>query len=270
MKRVIPTFFLIVYSALLIKVMVYKDLPTFKIGQLMINLGGTNGGHPPNFIPLNTIIPYLFSEQGFLIAGVNLLGNVALLVPVGLLIPLVFKNITWKKSLILAIFTGLSIEVMQVVTNLGIFDVDDIILNALGVMAGYWACILAAEWIRSKKYKNIAIAAIVLIVAIATSLYILYPKGQSVVSPADRVSSQGEDPCGKTRGTGQIVNIASSSITIKRNDDSLQKIDLTAKTSFRTSEGAVSKSELRENDRVTVVVDDSETAATVLVCGVSN
>jgi glycopeptide antibiotics resistance protein len=153
MKRVIPTIFLVAYSAVLIKVMVYKDLPTIRVGHLMLRLGGTNGGHPPNFIPFNTIAPYLFSEQGFLIAGVNLLGNVALLVPIGLLAPLVFGGITWKKSLIVGVISGLSIEIMQVVTNLGIFDVDDIILNALGVMIGYWMFILIAEWVGSKSTK---------------------------------------------------------------------------------------------------------------------
>jgi len=45
---------------------------------------------------------------------------------------------TWQKSLILAIATGLAMETMEVVFRVGIFDVDDIILNALGVMMGYW------------------------------------------------------------------------------------------------------------------------------------
>lgn len=268
MKRLTPAFILIAYSAVLVKVMVFKDMPTIKIGQLMFNFGGTNGGHPANFVPFKTIVPYLFGDQGLIIAGVNLAGNVALLVPIGLLAPLVFRNSTWKKALVLSVTTGLTIEIMQAVLRLGIFDIDDIILNALGVMVGYWTFAILAKWIRSRNYKNIGIAGGIVIVAMAAGLYALYPKGQPVVSPADRAASQNGNLCGSTRGTGQIVNIGNSSIAIERNDGRLQTINLTDGTTFKTSDGTASKADLQKGDRVTVVIDDSETASTVLVCGI--
>lgn len=149
MKRFVAASVLALYSALLIKVLVFKDLPTIHIGRLMFRFGGsTEGGHPTNFVPFMTIVPYLFGEQGFIIAGVNLAGNIALLVPVGLLAPLVFKNLTWQKALVLATAAGLTLEIMQAVLQIGIFDIDDVILNALGVMAGYWAFVLIAKWMR--------------------------------------------------------------------------------------------------------------------------
>lgn len=181
---------LIAYSALLIKVMVFKDMPTIRIGQLRFNFGGADGDHPANFIPFNTIVPYLFGDQGLVIAGVNLLGNIALLVPIGLLAPLIFRKMTWKKSLTLSVAAGLIIEIMQAVLRLGIFDIDDIILNALGVMTGYWAFVILAKWFDSRKYKRIAIATIIIIFSAAAALYALYPKGQPVVNPADRTRQQ--------------------------------------------------------------------------------
>jgi len=39
--------------------------------------------------------------------------------------------------LVLGVVTGLSFEVMEVVFRVGIFDVDDVILNAIGVTLGY-------------------------------------------------------------------------------------------------------------------------------------
>lgn len=45
---------------------------------------------------------------------------------------------TWQKSLILAAAVGLSMEGLEVVFRVGIFDIDDVILNAFGVMIGYW------------------------------------------------------------------------------------------------------------------------------------
>jgi glycopeptide antibiotics resistance protein len=268
MKRFAASLFFAIYSALLIKIMVFKDLPTIQIGQLMLNYGGTNGGYPPNFIPFGTIIPYLFGNQGFFIAGVNLLGNIALLVPLGLVVPLVFTRITWKGSLVIAVLAGLSIEVLQAITNLGIFDVDDVLLNALGVMVGYWAFNVLTKWIRTKNYKNMAITATFLALIAAGGLYILYPK-QPLADVANRASSQNGDLCGGTNGTGQITSIDGDTFTIRRGDNSLQTIDLTSKTTYKTSKGAATKADLQTGDRVTVVVDDTETAATVLVCGVS-
>ena len=150
-KRLLSTFLLIAYSAILIKVMVFKDLPTIRIGQLMLNFAGTESGHPANFVPFKTILPYLFGYKGLIIAGINLVGNVVLLVPIGFLVMLVYPNMTWKKSVALAVAAGLAIEVMQTVLRVGIFDIDDVILNALGVMIGYGAFVILAKWVREIK-----------------------------------------------------------------------------------------------------------------------
>jgi len=153
-KRLLAGIVLIAYYALLIKVMVFKDLPTIRIGRLMFNFGGTDRG-AANFIPFKTIVPYLFGNQGLVIGGVNLLGNVALLVPVGFLAVLVCRNFTWRKALLLSVAAGLSIETLQALLHLGIFDVDDIMLNALGVLVGFWIFVIFAKWIRAKNYKKV-------------------------------------------------------------------------------------------------------------------
>src|SRR6185312_7134589 len=95
-KPVISAFVLIAYCAILIKVMVFKDIPTIRVGALMLNFAGTNAGQAPNFVPFKTIVPYLLGYKGWIIAGVNLVGNIALLVPLGLLAPFVYRRMTWK------------------------------------------------------------------------------------------------------------------------------------------------------------------------------
>lgn len=143
-KRLVPALLLAAYSALLVKVMVFKDIPTIRLGHLMLNFGGTESGYPPNFVPFKTIYPYLLGDKGWIIAGINLAGNVGLLVPVGFLLPFVFQNLTWKGSLAAAVASGLLIEIAQAILRIGIFDIDDVILNALGVMVGYGiVCVLA-------------------------------------------------------------------------------------------------------------------------------
>ncbi|HEX2910984.1 MAG TPA: VanZ family protein [Chloroflexia bacterium] len=187
--RLISTFILIIYCAILIKIMVFKDVPTIRIGSLILKFGGTDAGGPANFLPFKTILPYLLGDKGWLIAGINLVGNIALLVPVGFLAPLVYPNMTWKQTLALAVAPGLAIEGMQTVLRVGIFDIDDVILNALGVMIGYWAFAILVKWIRSRKYKNIIITGIIVIAAAAAAFYAVYPKGPHPANSGVRAGS---------------------------------------------------------------------------------
>jgi glycopeptide antibiotics resistance protein len=152
-KRLISTFILIIYSATLIKIMVFKDMPLIRIGSLMFKFGGTQEG-PANLVPFKTILPYLLGEKGLLIAFINLVGNIVLLVPIGFLVPFVHRNMTWKKTLVLAVAAGFVIEGMQAVLRVGIFDIDDVILNGLGVVVGYWSFRILAKWVHSRKSES--------------------------------------------------------------------------------------------------------------------
>jgi glycopeptide antibiotics resistance protein len=127
---------LIVYCAVLIKFVVFKAIPTIHIGHLRFRLAGPHTG-PGNFVPFKTIGPQLIGRKNRLIDIVNLIGNIIPFMPIGLLAPLVFRSISWRRALVLGAVTGLTVEVMEAVFRVGIFDIDDVILNALGVMFGY-------------------------------------------------------------------------------------------------------------------------------------
>ncbi|MDG4655343.1 VanZ family protein [Ectobacillus antri] len=97
-----------------------------------------------NLIPFETIGTYLtnFHHYNFNTWFYNTFGNVLLFMPLGILLPLIFTKIGGIKQLILASFIGiLTIEFVQYFTLLGVFDIDDIILNLLGVVLGF--CILS-------------------------------------------------------------------------------------------------------------------------------
>jgi glycopeptide antibiotics resistance protein len=284
-KRIVSIIVLLAYIALLIKVMVFKDIPAIKIGQIMLNFGGTDAGHGPNFIPFATIGPYLLGYKGWIIAGINLIGNIALLVPLGFFLPLVLPRITWKQSLIFAAASGLVIETLQTILHVGIFDIDDVILNALGFMLGYFAFRVLTKWLRERKYIQIVIATVLVLAAGAAMVSAVYPWGQPVVNPgvgaggdqADRFgdTQAGEVPqigdlCGGTGGNGQIVSVSSSSFTMKRNDGAAQTVNLSGHAMIKTSAGPASVSDLKAGERVTLVggpeADGSFTADAVFVC----
>jgi glycopeptide antibiotics resistance protein len=137
-KRLIPAFVLAAYSAVVVRILVFK-IGHLQIGPLRFRFAAEAG--EANLLPFNTILPYLRGEPNWLIAILNLAGNIGLLAPVGFLVPFVYRNMNWGKSLVLAIGVGVAIEGAQTVL-IGIFDIDDVILNALGVMIGYWAFVI--------------------------------------------------------------------------------------------------------------------------------
>jgi glycopeptide antibiotics resistance protein len=70
-------------------------------------------------------------------AGVNLIGNVVLLIPVGFLAGFIHPRMTWLQSMFVGLVLSSAIEAVQGVFRLGIVDVDDVILNTLGVLVGH-------------------------------------------------------------------------------------------------------------------------------------
>lgn len=288
-KRLFWTVVLIAYCAILVKVMVFKDIPLIRVGSLMLNFSGTHAGNP-NFLPFKTILPYLLGEKGLIIAGINLIGNIILLVPIGFIIPFVYKNITWKKTLALAVASGLAIEGLQVLLHVGIFDIDDVILNGIGVVAGYWAFLVFARLMGSKKSgKIIIVACIVLLTSIAIFLGVFVyqhhrlPIGFGPVPENSRlphfdhtenVLPPSGDLCNGTGGIGQIISTGNNFVTIKRKDGVIQTIRITDQTKIKTSAGDASTSDLKIGDRLALVVDADRdgamVATTILVCRAQN
>jgi glycopeptide antibiotics resistance protein len=135
-RRWIAACALIAYGALLIRLVVFKAIPVLQIGHIRLKFNHRHTG-PSNLILFKTIWPSLSGGENHLITMVNLVGNIVPFMPVGFLALVIYPRMTWQKSLALAIAVGLAMEVMELVFRVGIFDVDDIILNAFGVMLGY-------------------------------------------------------------------------------------------------------------------------------------
>jgi glycopeptide antibiotics resistance protein len=179
-KRLIIALVLIGYSALLIKVVVFKGRMTLpdwarpereertEDGRPGRGGGASRGGGAAegrggrgrgpassalpdprlstsrfaplhaNFVPFKTILPQLRGRPRWSSAIINLVGNTVLFVPVGALALLVFRKMTWQQALVLAVAMGVTMEVLEGVFRVGIVDVDDVILNAAGVMSGFY------------------------------------------------------------------------------------------------------------------------------------
>lgn len=93
-----------------------------------------------NLVLLKEIRRFIeYREQiGFVDFFVNIIGNVLAFAPFGFLLPLMDKK--YRKAIIvilLSMLFSLCVEVVQLLLKVGIFDVDDILLNTIGGMLGY-------------------------------------------------------------------------------------------------------------------------------------
>ena len=69
---------------------------------------------------------------------VDPLGNVIAFIPFGFMIPIVsLKNRVFFRTVGLTFLLSLFIECIQLITRVGSFDVDDLILNTLGGIIGH-------------------------------------------------------------------------------------------------------------------------------------
>ena len=71
-------------------------------------------------------------------AVINLAGNVVMFVPLGVFLPALWPKTRsiWRFLQLLAAIL-LAVELVQLVTLLGAFDVDDLLLNTLGALMGW-------------------------------------------------------------------------------------------------------------------------------------
>ena len=103
-----------------------------------------------NLIPLATaaeMFTLLISRQAFSFALINLAGNVIMFIPLGYLLPIIWAKFrSWKHILRCGILIVLCVEVLQFVTLLGRFDIDDLWMNVLGIMIGYGLYCGVSAW----------------------------------------------------------------------------------------------------------------------------
>lgn len=76
---------------------------------------------------------------GYRYVVINIAGNIAAFMPFGFLLPLVTeRRMHTGKALLFGFLLTLCAESLQLVSRTGAFDVDDLILNTLGSVLGYW------------------------------------------------------------------------------------------------------------------------------------
>lgn len=112
-------------------------------GAVLLLVGRPSALYNVNLTPFLMFSDYLREIQAgnALFVIINFFGNLAVFVPLGLFPALLFREGSWKRSFLVGITTSLFVECGQYLIARSV-DIDDIILNTLGAMCGYWLFVL--------------------------------------------------------------------------------------------------------------------------------
>lgn len=141
--------FFIVYILCLFQVVTFQDPFGF----------GSN-----NFVPFKEISRYSFGSRLFI---KNVIGNLVMFIPYGIFVSLYTKMNKKLGAFLLIAFASVSIETTQLLIG-RVFDIDDIMLNIIGGMIGFfiYSFIRKVGQVLPDKFKNDWILNIAMIIVL--------------------------------------------------------------------------------------------------------
>ena len=122
-----------------------------------------------NFIPFKEMFRYrVFSTMFFK----NVIGNMIMFLPYGFFISYILKLDKKKIVLILSLLISITIEVTQLIIG-RVFDVDDILLNVVGGLLGYFIYRIITKieshlptFLKNNCFYNIMVSGLVIIILV--------------------------------------------------------------------------------------------------------
>ncbi len=119
------------------------------------------------------LIPFQWASYPKAMAFDNIFGNVAFFVPFGVLCPLVFRKLNAGKTILAGFLLSLFFEIIQIATDTGGADVDDLILNTCGVALGALVFILLKRIAPSEaKLRRSGLIFVIVFGTIASAIFL--------------------------------------------------------------------------------------------------
>lgn len=111
-------------------------------GEFYFNVNLSNENSKVNLIPFRTLYQYFFQinpdvDNWSSVSLLNISANMLLFSPIGFFVPLIWKNwFSFKQVLFLGLTVTFLVEIVQLFIGRSA-DIDDVILNTVGVTLGY-------------------------------------------------------------------------------------------------------------------------------------
>lgn len=127
--RTLGKFLFVVYILFLLYFLIFSD---------WYGRSGVMENYHYNLTPFYEIRRFWeYREKLGIWSVINLFGNVIVFVPFGFFKPMASKKRSFLGTVFDGAFLSLVVEVFQLLSKVGRFDVDDLILNTSGVILGY-------------------------------------------------------------------------------------------------------------------------------------
>ena len=114
---------LLVYAAVIVRLVLFRNGLRSEIRMVF-------------FRPFDLVREYRAGEKSLSFLAINYLGNIGMTVPLGVLLPAIFPRLRYRWVVLIGFLTVIAIESAQYLLSSGYSDIDDVILNTLGVMLG--------------------------------------------------------------------------------------------------------------------------------------
>lgn len=132
----------------LVLLIIYLILLTYFLffAEAMGRTPGTREDYAYNLVLFKEIRRFIVYREvlGYRAVMLNIVGNVVAFMPFGFIVPEVWNELNhWYTITFLGFLFSLCIELTQLVSRVGSFDVDDLLLNTIGALLGYVAFVIA-------------------------------------------------------------------------------------------------------------------------------
>lgn len=135
--RILGKVFFLLYMAFIVYFLLFSDL----YGRT-----GPASEYHYNLVLFKEIRRFwTYREQlGTYAVFTNLFGNVLIFVPFGFFLPMASRYRSFSAAVLYSFSLSLGVETFQLLTKVGSFDVDDLLLNTIGGAVGYIVFIICA------------------------------------------------------------------------------------------------------------------------------
>lgn len=167
-KKFIFNILILVYTFMLLKLVLFKDVPLLSIHKIFSD--GFKGFWGFNLVPFNSIMNMANNSSiGETQVITNIAANILIFIPLGIIIKTKYENLSLLKVMIFSGIISMSLEIVQFLLKIGISDIDDILLNSLGGLLG--GILVNVRKRRMKISSNILLIATILFLSFSLFFY---------------------------------------------------------------------------------------------------
>ena len=146
--------------------------------MLTLSFSKSGSAGSVNFVPFSSVFYAL--DSGFETARYLIALNIIMFIPMGVLLPCVFKKVDkLYKAALISLAATIVIELIQILLPVRAFDIDDILMNTLGCAIGFALFAVFSWMFKKREHKLQTKTASILILAFVPVFVFVYTLSSS-------------------------------------------------------------------------------------------